>query len=157
MSNQTHEVEINVLDSKVMPQFKGTKVVHSSSAMSSFQAEPEEFEGGKVQAARAGTNWSSRQQIAYDDDESGSSDGEEEVDLEELQDNNGLQPNAAFKSYKQLFRNLTTSAQVVTMYPIVTCMISYDSSRVITVTKKDDTEFWVRMYNPATAEKTFNE
>jgi hypothetical protein len=43
------------------------------------------------------------------------------------------------------------------MFPIVTCIISYDSTRAITVTKKDDTEFWVRMYNLETYEKTFDE
>jgi hypothetical protein len=39
----------------------------------------------------------------------------------------------------------------------VTCMITYDSTRAITVTKKDDREFWVRMYDLETYEKTFNE
>ena len=43
------------------------------------------------------------------------------------------------------------------MYPIVSCMITYDSTRAITVTKKDDREFWVRMYDLETYEKTFNE
>jgi len=36
-------------------------------------------------------------------------------------------------------------------------MITYDSTRAITVTKKDDREFWVRMYDLETYEKTFNE
>jgi hypothetical protein len=46
---------------------------------------------------------------------------------------------------------------VVTLYPIVTCIITYDSTRAITVTKKDDQEFWVRMYDLETYEKTFDE
>ena len=45
----------------------------------------------------------------------------------------------------------------MTMYPIVTCMITYDSTRAITVTKKDDREFWVRMYSLQNYEKTFEE
>lgn len=36
-------------------------------------------------------------------------------------------------------------------------MISYDSTRAITVTKKDDREFWVRMYSLQNYEKTFEE
>jgi hypothetical protein len=36
-------------------------------------------------------------------------------------------------------------------------MITYDSTRAITVTKKDDQEFWVRMYDLETYEKTFDE
>jgi hypothetical protein len=68
-----------------------------------------------------------------------------------------LRPNASFKSYKTLFAGLTKSKNVVTKFPIVTCMITYDSTRAITVTKKDDTEFWVRMYDLETYEKTFDE
>ena len=56
-----------------------------------------------------------------------------------------------------MFKNLTKEKKVATMYPIVTCMITYDSTRAITVTKKDDREFWVRMYDLETYEKTFNE
>lgn len=33
------------------------------------------------------------------------------------------------------------------MYPIVTVSITYDQTRAITVTKKDDREFWVKMYD----------
>ena len=43
------------------------------------------------------------------------------------------------------------------MYPIVTCMITYDSTRAITVTKKDDREYWVRMYDLESYAKTFDE
>jgi len=46
---------------------------------------------------------------------------------------------------------------VPTMYPIVSCIISYDSTRSILVSKKDDREFWVRMYDLETYEKTFEE
>ena len=43
------------------------------------------------------------------------------------------------------------------MYPIVTVMLSYDSTRAITVTKKDDSETWVKMYSLQTYELTFEE
>jgi hypothetical protein len=36
-------------------------------------------------------------------------------------------------------------------------MISYDSSKAITVTKKDDSEYWLRQYDLQTYEKTFEE
>lgn len=43
------------------------------------------------------------------------------------------------------------------MYPIVTMIITYDSSRAITVTKKDDHESFVKMYDLETYELTFEE
>ena len=36
-------------------------------------------------------------------------------------------------------------------------LISYDSSRVIMVSKKNDRESWIHMYNLETYEKTFEE
>ena len=36
-------------------------------------------------------------------------------------------------------------------------MLSYDSTRGITVTKKDDTETWIKMYSLQTYELTFEE
>lgn len=44
-----------------------------------------------------------------------------------------------------------------TQYPIVTCMISYNSKYAITVTKKDDTEYYVKMYDLDTYEQPFVE
>ena len=43
------------------------------------------------------------------------------------------------------------------MYPIVTCIITYDSKRAITVTKKDDHEYWVKQYSLETYGLTFEE
>ena len=45
----------------------------------------------------------------------------------------------------------------MTQYPIISCIISYDSSRAILVTKRDDREFWVRMFDLESYEKTFEE
>lgn len=44
-----------------------------------------------------------------------------------------------------------------TLYPIVSCIITYDSTKTILVSKKDDTEFWVRMYDLESYDKTFEE
>jgi len=43
------------------------------------------------------------------------------------------------------------------MYPIVTMTITYDSTRSITVTKKDDKEYWIKMYDLETGDLTFDE
>ena len=58
-----------------------------------------------------------------------------------------FKPNSRFKTYKNIFENLTKGQNVLTKYPIVTVMLSYDSTRGITVTKKDDTETWIKMYS----------
>ena len=58
-----------------------------------------------------------------------------------------FKPNSRFKTYQNVFENLTKGQNVITMYPIVTVMLSYDSTRAITVTKKDDTETWIKMYS----------
>ena len=38
------------------------------------------------------------------------------------------------------------------MYPIVNVMITYDSTKALTVTKKDNREFWIKMYDLETYE-----
>jgi hypothetical protein len=65
----------------------------------------------------------------------------------ELEEEAALKPNPRFKNYKNLFENLTKHKSRPTMYPIVNVMISYDSTRAITVTKKDDHECWIKMYD----------
>lgn len=82
--------------------------------------------------------------LDYDDDESG---GEEEGPQEEVpQDPNAdyFKPNLQFKSYASLFENLTKAKKVATAFPILSVIITYDSSRAILVTKKDDREAWIR-------------
>ena len=44
-----------------------------------------------------------------------------------------------------------------TLYPLVTMSISNDSKVAITVTKKDDTEYWVKQYSLETYQITFEE
>jgi hypothetical protein len=74
-------------------------------------------------------------------------------DAEEDQEH---KPNQRFKNYYHLFKSLTKHKVVPTQYPIVSVIITYDSKRAITVTKKDDREFWVRQYDLETYDKTFD-
>jgi hypothetical protein len=82
-------------------------------------------------------------------------DGKEEEQLDQNADY--YKPNIQFKSYQSIFDNLTKSKKVETKYPILSCIISYDSTRAILITKKDDREVWIRMFSLATYEKTFDE
>ena len=41
-------------------------------------------------------------------------------------------------------KDLILKKTVATQHPIVSMMITYDSEKVMTVTKKDDREFWIR-------------
>ena len=54
--------------------------------------------------------------------------------------------NERFKNFSDLFSTLTKQHQVLTFYPMVSCIITYDSKKVITVTKKDETEYYVRYF-----------
>jgi hypothetical protein len=49
-----------------------------------------------------------------------------------------LQPNLRLKSHKKLFTGLLKQTNVITMWPIISLIISYDSTRAITVTKKNE-------------------
>lgn len=80
-----------------------------------------------------------------------------EEEEEEQQEGEVLKPNLQFDNYKFQFDNLLKHKQVPTMYPIVSCIISYDSTRAILVSKRDDREFWVRMYDLESYQKTFEE
>ena len=66
--------------------------------------------------------------------------------------------NERFKNYSNLFSYLTKQQQVLTFWPIVSCIIGYNSKKVVTVSKKDDQEFYVRCFNlSGTFENTFEE
>ena len=43
------------------------------------------------------------------------------------------------------------------MYPIVSMLITYDSSRAVTVTKKDEREYYLKMYDLEESKLTFEE
>ena len=63
-----------------------------------------------------------------------------------------MKPNARFKNYSGLFDNLTKHASVSTEHSIISVMLSYDSTRAITVVKKDECESWVQMFSLQTYE-----
>lgn len=56
-----------------------------------------------------------------------------------------------------MFKDLIKQQSVVTKYPIVSMIITYDSTRAITVTKKDDQEYLVKMYDLESYEMKFEE
>lgn len=58
-----------------------------------------------------------------------------------------LRPNPSFRNYFDAFENLTTDLQIATDSPVVSIMITYDSSRALTVQKKTDREYFVHQYD----------
>ena len=46
---------------------------------------------------------------------------------------------------------------VTTLYPIVSVIITYDSARAVTVTKKNPQEYYVKMYDLESNEMVFEE
>lgn len=58
-----------------------------------------------------------------------------------------LLPNMRFKNYQKIFKNLIKYKSVPTMYPLISMLISYDSTRAVTVTKKSDSESIIKMYS----------
>ena len=66
-----------------------------------------------------------------------------QIELESSDDSQNIK-NPRFSNYSMHFNNLIKRKEVTTMYPIQSILISYDSLKVITVTKKDDTESWVK-------------
>ena len=68
-----------------------------------------------------------------------------------------IKANPRFKNYSDVFNQLVKSSDVPTQYPIVSMIITYDSTKAITVTKKNDREYWVRQYDLESYERTFEE
>ena len=113
--------------------------------------------------------YSSRRLRVYDDDQSQDEDEDANKFLEtkpEDKQNTYLntkgevivnKPNPRFKNYRELFNNLIKTTDVVTMYPIVSVIITYDSTRAITVTKKNPQEYYVKMYDLESYDLVFEE
>jgi len=57
-----------------------------------------------------------------------------------------------WKNYNDIFDDLTVQKNVMTQFPIVSCMITYDSTRTIVVTKEDDTAYHIRQFSLTTQE-----
>jgi hypothetical protein len=68
-----------------------------------------------------------------------------------------LNPNPRFKNYSEVFKNLLKQSNVPTTFPICSMIITYDSTKVIAVTKKDDSEQYIRQYDLETYKMTFSE
>ena len=68
-----------------------------------------------------------------------------------------IKPNKRFKNYNDIFSGLTKMKNVITLYPIVSMMITYNSKSAITVTKKNDRTYFVKMYCLETYKMTFEE
>ena len=68
-----------------------------------------------------------------------------------------VKPNTRFRYFSDLFSGLTKSKNVATMYPLVSCMLTYNSKLVITVTKKSDREYYIKMYSLSNFSMVFEE
>lgn len=68
-----------------------------------------------------------------------------------------LKPNIRFMSYKNVFKDLLRQTQVITMYPIVSMIITNDSTKAVTITKKDDRTCFIKMYDLEKFDMTFEE
>jgi hypothetical protein len=68
-----------------------------------------------------------------------------------------VKPNKRFKNFNDLFSGLTKSKNVPTMYPLINCCITYNSRSAVTVTAKNDREYWVKQYNLENYAITFEE
>jgi hypothetical protein len=68
-----------------------------------------------------------------------------------------IKPNKRFKNFNDVFSGLTRSKNVVTAYPIISCIMTYNSRSAITVTKASDREYWVKQYSLESNQQTFEE
>ena len=68
-----------------------------------------------------------------------------------------MKPNKRFKNFNDVFSGLTKSKNVPTAFPIVSCIITYNSKSAITVTVKSDREYWINQYSLETYFLTFEE
>lgn len=87
-----------------------------------------------------------RQYQTFDDDDSEDSEGYVDPSA-----------NSYFKNYGNIFNNLLKYTTVETPSDIVTCQISYDSTRAIAVLKESEYLYLIQMYDLETQEKTFEE
>ena len=68
-----------------------------------------------------------------------------------------VKPNSRFRYFADLFSNLTKAKNIITMYPLVSCCITYNSKLAVTITKKNDREYWIKMYGLDTHQMLFEE
>ena len=84
-----------------------------------------------------------------------------ETGIIQYQDTKGnitsLKPNIRFLPYQEMFTNLMKQTSVVTMFPILSMLITYDSTKALTVTKEDDRNYYIKMYDLEEYALTFEE
>jgi len=56
-----------------------------------------------------------------------------------------------------MFKDMLKQTSVITMFPILSMLITYDSTRAITVTKEDDRFYYIKMYDLEEYNMTFEE
>jgi len=136
------------IESEEKNKVKSAKVstVKRTKSIKAVQKEMDEF--SKDPGANKLTKYKSRREQNFDDNDS----EDEEVGKKDKQfqetgviryvDTMGIEtiikPNMRFHNYKDIFCNLIKQSSVITSYPITTMIISYDSTRAITVSKNDD-------------------
>ena len=89
--------------------------------------------------------YTSRRTAKFDDNNSGDEGGNrretkyKDTGAISYRDTNGnetiLQPNSRLIRYKDIFQNLLKTQSIITTYPISTMLMTYDSTRVICVSK----------------------
>ena len=52
-----------------------------------------------------------------------------------------------FRKYSDLFNNMLLTTTIPTQCPIISVILSYDDTRAITLTKKDDSEYRIKQYD----------
>jgi hypothetical protein len=69
-----------------------------------------------------------------------------------------VKPNKRFKNFNDVFSGLTKSRNVITVYPIISMIITYTfPPSTITVIKKNDREYWIKQYSLETYKLSFEE
>jgi hypothetical protein len=66
-------------------------------------------------------------------------------------------PNPRFQNYSSVFQNMVKHKSVQTKWYIMSMIITYDSTKAITVTKQNDWTYFVKQYDLETYEMTFEE
>ena len=104
-----------------------------------------------------------RRQYDYSDDKSQDSE-DDKIDATKgitMQNDDGsvteLDSNPQFKNYQSIFQNLLKVKTINTGNSIIACSITFDSARVITLTRSSDQEYYVKMYDLVTFEQKFEE
>jgi hypothetical protein len=105
--------------------------------------------------------YTSRRTLTFDNEDSGDEGGVKFKDTGAItyKDTMGketvIQPNGRLAKYRHIFQNLLKTNSIVTQYPIMTMLISYDSQRAISVQVKSDHEAYIVQHSIQTQELTF--